>query len=84
MAVSQWLAYLRSMRGEDLLGVQGILNLPGEQTPIVIPAFTMSFIRRWRSPKWPNADRRSRIVFITRGIARQEVLAVWQAGRAAA
>ena len=28
-----------------------------------------------------DADRRSRIVFITRGIARQEVLALWQAGR---
>ena len=34
--------------------------------------------------KWPDADRRSRIVFITRGIARDEVLALWQAGRAAA
>jgi hypothetical protein len=28
--------------------------------------------------------RRSRIVFITRGIVREEVLALWQAGRAAA
>jgi G3E family GTPase len=35
-------------------------------------------------PGWPDADRRSRIVFITRGITRQEVLALWQAGRAAA
>ena len=31
-----------------------------------------------------SPDRRSRIVFITRGIARQEVLTLWQAGRAAA
>jgi hypothetical protein len=33
--------------------------------------------------QWPDADRRSRIVFITRGIARQEVLAQWQARAAA-
>ena len=30
MAVSHWLAYLRSVRGEDLLRVKGILNLRGE------------------------------------------------------
>ena len=27
MAVSHWLAYLRSARGDDLLRVKGILNL---------------------------------------------------------
>jgi G3E family GTPase len=31
MAVSHWLAYLRSTRGEDLLRVKGILNLPGSR-----------------------------------------------------
>jgi Cobalamin synthesis protein cobW C-terminal domain len=36
MAVSHWLAYLRSTSGEDLLRVKGILNLRGEQTPVVI------------------------------------------------
>jgi len=35
-------------------------------------------------PKWPDDDRRSRIVFITRGIAREEVLELWQEGCAAA
>src|SRR5712664_755189 len=36
MAVSNWLAYLRSARGADLLRVKGILNLHGEETPVVI------------------------------------------------
>jgi len=84
MAVSHWLAYLRSTRGEDLLRVKGILNLRGEQTPIVIHGVHHVFHPPVALPEWPDADRRSRIVFITRGIARQEVLALWQAGRAAA
>ena len=84
MAVSNWLAYLRSARGEDLLRVKGILNLRGEATPVVIHGVHHVFHPPVALSEWPDADRRSRIVFITRGIARQEVLALWQAGRAAA
>jgi G3E family GTPase len=84
MAVSHWLAYLRSVRGEDLLRVKGILNLRGEQTPVVIHGVHHVFHPPVALPEWPDADRRSRIVFITRGIARQEVLALWQAGCEAA
>lgn len=84
MAVSQWLAYLRNARGADLLRVKGILNLRGEPVPIVIHGVHHVFHSPVALAKWPDADRRSRIVFITRGIARDEVLALWQAGRAAA
>ena len=84
MAVSNWLAYLRSARGADLLRVKGILNLQGEPTPIVIHGVHHVFHPPVALAQWPDADRRSRIVFITRGITREEVLALWQAGRAAA
>jgi G3E family GTPase len=84
IAVSQWLAYLRSARGADLLRVKGILNLSGEPTPVVIHGVHHVFHPPVALREWPDADRRSRIVFITRGIARDEVLALWQAGRAAA
>jgi G3E family GTPase len=84
MAVSNWLAYLRSARGEDLLRVKGILNLRGEATPVVIHGVHHVFHPPVALREWPDTDRRSRIVFITRGIAREEVLAQWQAGRAAA
>jgi G3E family GTPase len=84
MAVSNWLAWLRSARGEDLLRVKGILNLRGEATPVVIHGVHHVFHPPVALREWPDADRRSRIVFITRGITREEVLAQWQAGRAAA
>jgi G3E family GTPase len=84
MAVSNWLAYLRSARGEGLLRVKGILNLRGEAAPVVIHGVHHVFHPPVALREWPDADRRSRIVFITRGIAREEVLALWQQGRAAA
>jgi G3E family GTPase len=84
MAVSDWLAYLRNTRGEDLLRVKGILNLSGERTPIAIHGVHHVFHPPVALPEWPDADHRSRIVFITRGIARHEVLARWETSRAAA
>jgi G3E family GTPase len=84
MAVANWLAYLRSARGADLLRVKGILNLRGEAAPVVIHGVHHVFHPPVALREWPDADRRSRIVFITRGIAREEVLTQWQAGRAAA
>ncbi|MGY4476658.1 CobW family GTP-binding protein [Bradyrhizobium sp. USDA 3364] len=81
MAVSQWLAYLRNARGEDLLRVKGILNLRDEMTPVAIHGVHHVFHPPVALAGWPDADRRSRIVFITRGIARHEVMALWQATR---
>jgi G3E family GTPase len=82
--VSQWLAYLRSARGDGLLRVKGILNLIGESHPVAIHGVHHVFHPPVALPRWPDDDRRSRIVFITRGIARQEVLELWQEGCAAA
>jgi G3E family GTPase len=62
----------------------GILNLRGEAAPVVIHGVHHVFHPPVALREWPDTDRRSRIVFITRGIAREEVLALWQAGRAAA
>ncbi|MGJ5205644.1 CobW family GTP-binding protein [Bradyrhizobium sp. HKCCYLR20261] len=84
MTVSGWLAYLRQVRGEDLLRVKGILNLHGEPTPVVIHGVHHVFHPPVALAAWPDPDRRSRIVFITRGIARDDVLELWEVGRAAA
>ncbi|TPQ30532.1 GTP-binding protein [Bradyrhizobium guangdongense] len=84
MAVSHWLAHLRTARGEDLLRVKGILNLRDEAAPVAVHGVHHVFHPPVALAKWPDADRRSRIVFITRGIARQDVLDLWQAVRAAA
>jgi G3E family GTPase len=84
MAVSDWLAHLRHTRGEDLLRVKGILNLRDEPTPVAVHGVHHVFHPPVALAKWPDTDRRSRIVFITRGITRQQVLGLWQAVGAAA
>lgn len=72
-AVSSWLAILRHQRGEDLLRVKGILSIAGEDAPLVVHGVHHIFHPPVSLAAWPDADRRSRIVFITRGIARAEI-----------
>jgi G3E family GTPase len=67
-AVSSWLARLRKGAGEDLLRVKGILNLIGEDAPVAIHGVHHVFHPPVQLESWPDADRRSRVVFITRGI----------------
>lgn len=67
-AVSSWLSRLRKGAGNDLLRVKGILNLIGESAPVAIHGVHHVFHPPVQLDAWPDADRRSRIVFITRGI----------------
>jgi G3E family GTPase len=72
-AVSGWLMMLRQWRGEDLLRVKGILHLREEELPVAIHGVHHVFHPPVQLSAWPEADRRSRIVFITRGLGRAEV-----------
>jgi G3E family GTPase len=60
--------------GPNLLRVKGLVNVAEEpDRPAVIQGVqhllhTMSWL-----PRWPDADRRTRVVFITRGIVRTEL-----------
>ncbi len=75
-SVSAWLSRLRQERGGDLLRVKGILALQGEDAPIAVHGVHHIFHPPVRLAAWPDADRRSRIVFITRGITRGDVAAL--------
>jgi G3E family GTPase len=76
-AVSGWLTMLRQWRGEDLLRVKGILHLREEELPVAIHGVHHVFHPPVQLNAWPEGDRRSRIVFITRGLERAEVEQVW-------
>ena len=73
--VSRWLAALRHWRGADLLRVKGILNVVGEDAPLVVHGVHHVFHPPVRLSGWPDADRRSRLVFITRNLGREELVA---------
>ena len=77
--VSEWLMMLRQTRGEDLLRVKGILHLREEELPVAIHGVHHVFHPPVQLNGWPDDDRRSRIVFITRGLERAEVEETWSA-----
>jgi len=64
-----WLDMVIAMRGEDLLRVKGIVHLAEQpEQPMVIHGVQHLFHPPEFLPAWPGTDRRTRIVFITRGV----------------
>jgi len=72
-AFERCIELLTSLRGSDLLRVKGLVNVDDESGPIVIQGVQHLFHPPVTLAAWPSADRRSRLVFITRGIARETV-----------
>jgi G3E family GTPase len=72
-AVAAWLGALAQSRGPDLLRMKGIVHVQGEETPIAVHGVQHLFHPPARLPKWPDADRRSKFVFIVRDIPRAEI-----------
>jgi len=74
--VSTWLDALVMAHGEQLLRVKGIINVVGRNRPIVVQAVQHLFHPPFELSAWPSDDRKSRIVFITRNLARDYVCEV--------
>lgn len=68
--VATWLDQLTAHRGDNLLRVKGLLNVIGVEQPLVIHGVQHLLHPPVRLPAWPDADRRSRMVFITHDLDR--------------
>jgi G3E family GTPase len=66
-----WMGMLGEVRGPDLLRIKGIVNIGGR--PIVVQAVQHMFHPLYELPEWPDDDRRSRLVFITRNVSREQI-----------
>ena len=64
---------LTALRGPDLLRVKGIVNVEGEPGPVILQAAQHVIHPPVTLESWRDADRSSRIVFITRNISRESV-----------
>jgi G3E family GTPase len=62
------LEMLTSMRGEQILRIKGIVNIANESAPRAIHAVQHTIYPAARLPQWPDADHRTRLVFITRDL----------------
>ena len=67
------LELLVSTRGENLLRIKGIVNVRDMEQPLAIHGVQHVFHPPVPLPAWPDDDRRTRIVFITRDLARGAV-----------
>jgi G3E family GTPase len=73
-ALSGWLDALATMRGDDLLRVKAIVALADRpDQPVVLHGVQHLFHPPVLLPNWPDADRRTRIVFITRDLPRETI-----------
>jgi len=73
---------LMAMRGPDLLRVKGFLNVEGCPGPVVV-----QFVQHLAHPpieltEWPDENRATRVVFITRNISETQVRDLLDAVRA--
>jgi G3E family GTPase len=86
----EWPAFSRAMetlialRGSDLLRVKGILNIKDCRGPVVV-----QYVQHLAHPPvelqtWPDANRTSRVVFITRNMAERQVRDLFAAVKALA
>jgi G3E family GTPase len=74
-----WEAFARAMetlialRGPDLLRVKGFLNVAGCRGPVVVHVVQHLAHPPVELAAWPDASRKSRLVFITRNIPERQV-----------
>ncbi|MPZ57769.1 MAG: GTP-binding protein [Rhizobiales bacterium] len=85
-----WDLYVRTMetltalRGPDLLRVKGFVNVEGCAGPVVVQGVQHLMHPPVELQTWPDADRATRVVFITRNVPEQAVRDLFAAVRALA
>lgn len=79
--LAAWLDILMVFIGSNILRVKGILNIEGQDQPVVIHGVQHIFHPPVSLPAWPSEDRRSRLVFITRDVSRADIEATFHAFR---
>ena len=80
----QAMAVLTALRGPDLLRVKGLVAVEGCRGPVVVHAVQHLAHRPVELENWPEGDHRSRLVFITRNLARVQVERLFSAVAAVA
>jgi len=69
----QAMAVLTGLRGADLLRIKGLVAVEGCRGPVVVHAVQHVAHRPVELEDWPDGDRRSRLVFITRNLAKAQI-----------
>jgi G3E family GTPase len=73
-AFAQWLELMAALRGEQMLRVKGLVAIAeAPERPMVVHGVQHIFHPPVKLDAWPSADRRTRLVFITRDLPRETI-----------
>ena len=72
-AFGVWASMLLHRHGADILRLKGLLNVAGVPTPVLINGVQHIVHPPSHLEEWPDADRRSRLIFIVRGLQRARI-----------
>ncbi len=64
-----WIDMLVSLYGRDILRIKGLLNVAGQDRPVVIHGVQHVFHPPVELEAWPDQDRRSQLVFIVKDLS---------------
>jgi G3E family GTPase len=68
-----WASMLLHRHGSDILRLKGLLNVAGMPTPVLVNGVQHLMHPPSHLPEWPDADHRSRLIFIVRGLQRARI-----------
>jgi G3E family GTPase len=72
-AFGVWASMLLHRHGADVLRLKGLLNVAGVPTPVLINGVQHIVHPPSHLEQWPDTDRRSRLIFIVRGLQRSRI-----------
>jgi G3E family GTPase len=67
-AFDRWIGILTTFKGPDVLRIKGIVNIEGLNKPLIIHGVQHVLHTPVALDAWPSDDRRTRMVFIVRGM----------------
>ena len=77
-AFDTWLRSIRISHAEKVMRIKGMLNIAGAAGPVVIQGVEHVMHAPVVLDRWPDADRRSRVVVISRGLAPGIIQESWR------
>ena len=72
-ALKAWMESITSLRGNDLLRVKGIVNVVESDRPVIIHVVNHIFHKPESLDKWPDGNRTTQIVLVTRNLVLQDL-----------
>ncbi len=81
-AFSRFITTLQALRGADLFRVKGLLNVAGGRGPVAVQFLQHLALPPVELQSWPDDNRQSRLVFVTRNVEETAVRKMFDAVRA--